>query len=87
MIGPNQQMIRIAFGVTRSKVKITEAWSVRLVSAYYLEDFLSQVSEPIDYGVSRSKVKFSGFLNFSLFSAYYLKNYLSQSLHICSIDW
>jgi hypothetical protein len=69
-------MIRIAFGVTRSKVKVTGALSVRTVSAYYLEDFLSQVSEPIDFGVSRSKVKFIGFLNVSLVSAYYLENLL-----------
>jgi hypothetical protein len=57
-----------------------------MVSADYIEDFLSQVSELFDFGVSRSKVKFTGFLNVSLVSAYYLETYLSQSLHICSID-
>jgi hypothetical protein len=42
VIGHIQQMTRIAFGVTRSKVKITGAFSVRMVSAFYLEDFLLQ---------------------------------------------
>jgi hypothetical protein len=42
MKGHNQQMINIALRVTRSKVKVTGALNVRMVSAYYLENYLSQ---------------------------------------------
>jgi hypothetical protein len=42
VIGHNQQMTHIAFGVISSKVTVTGALNVRMVSAYYLENYLSQ---------------------------------------------
>jgi hypothetical protein len=38
----NQQMTRIAFGITRSKINDTGALNVRMISAYYLQNYLSQ---------------------------------------------
>jgi hypothetical protein len=51
-------MSPIDFGITGSKVKITGALNVNMVSAYYLENFISQ-SHHISHiynGVTSSKV-------------------------------
>jgi hypothetical protein len=89
-------MAPVDVGVTYSKVKITGALNVRMVSAHYLENFFSQSLHisPNDVWsrlsililgslVQRSKLQA---LNVRMVSAHYSENFLSQSLHISLID-
>jgi hypothetical protein len=72
-------MISIDFGVTSLKAKSTGTLNVRMVFAYYLENYLSQ-SLHILHRVIMSKVKVTEALNVRIISVHLVKSF-SQSPH------